>query len=84
MTKLGVQEEYKHSKMVHSSGGQVELDLYMEELKLAFEYQGVQHYKPVHAMCIDLATQNTRDREKREFCKEVQIFTNLICRMESR
>jgi hypothetical protein len=38
---------------------------------LAVEYQGEQHYKPVHWTGIDFEAQQRRDAEKRKACKEV-------------
>jgi len=70
-----VEENYKHPKMKHASTEQpMDLDVYMEELKLAFEYQGQQHYEPVYGLNTDLETQRIKDREKREACKEVQFY----------
>lgn len=52
--------------------GRLELDGYNDELKLAFEYQGEQHYKPVfHYQTWDsvMKTQE-RDRRKKKLCKQ--------------
>lgn len=53
------------------SGRPIELDVYLPELQLAFEYQGEQHYKPLHWVS-DLTAQQKRDYEKQEACKKVK------------
>jgi len=56
--------------MTHpSSGKSMELDVYIEDIKLAIEYHGVQHYAPVYIMNTNFETQQIRDKEKREACK---------------
>jgi hypothetical protein len=49
----------------------MELDGYSEELKLAFEYQGYQHYSKAHfhRTSEDFAWQQQRDQEKRDLCR---------------
>ena len=66
-----MEEDYKHPKMFHSTGCHVELDVYIESLKLAFEYQGEQHYRPIHGMGTNYEGQQIRDEEKREACIQV-------------
>ncbi len=56
--------------------GRVEFDGYCEELKIAFEYQGFQHYKHHHIWHKGkrtLEAQKTRDRKKEEFSREKKI-----------
>jgi hypothetical protein len=53
------------------NGRNLELDGWNKDLKLAFEYQGVQHYKfwpRFHRSMKDFEDQLQRDREKRELC----------------
>ena len=66
-----MEEDYKHPDLIHSSGHNIELDVYIEALKLAAEYQGEQHYKPIYWTGLDFAQLQTRDEEKRRACKEV-------------
>lgn len=53
----------------------LELDIYLPELKLAFEYQGQQHYKPVKAWGGDKAFKalKQRDARKKELCQQLGI-----------
>src|SRR5689334_21113318 len=64
--------------MFHSSGRSMELDVYIESLKLATEYQGEQHYQNIFAARSELSTQQAIDKEKREACKQVQRAASLI------
>lgn len=57
----------------NSRGFQMELDGYNEELKLAFEYQGVQHYKQSH-WGTNLKQRQADDRYKRELCEEMGVL----------
>ena len=66
-----MEEDYKHPQLVHSSGHTMELDVYIEPLKLAVEYQGQQHYSPSYWTGKDFAQQLMRDEEKRKACKQV-------------
>ena len=52
-----------------------ELDGYCSELNIAFEYQGVQHYKEMyfHRLGRDLKTQQERDKQKRNMCNKLGI-----------
>ena len=62
-----VEEDHKQAEMVHSSSEKpMELDLYIDRLRLALEYQGEHHYKPVYRLGYDFATQQQRDKEKQD------------------
>ena len=69
-----MEEDYKHPDIPHSTGRAIELDLYIEELKLAAEYQGEHHYKPLYWTGVDYAAQKRRDEEKRKGCREVKFL----------
>ena len=63
-------EDYSHPVMIHSTGEHLELDVFIEELKLVFEFQGKQHYSPVYWRS-DVEAQKRRDKEKRGICLQV-------------
>lgn len=67
-----MEENYKHPALVHLSRFKMQLDIWIPALKVAFEYQGEQHYKPVHWMGKDLAQQQTRDEEKKRARTQVK------------
>ena len=56
----------------------LELDIFIEELKVGIEYQGLQHFKPIdHWGGIKaLQKQKARDKKKREICSSLGI--NLV------
>ena len=67
-------EDYQHPKLIHSTGHKMELDIHIKPLKLAVEYQGEQHYRPVGQWTRNFSQQQTRDAEKKRACKEVMSF----------
>ena len=69
-----IEEDYKHPKLLHQSEFNMELDIYVEDLKLAVEYQGEHHYKPVYYSSTDLEAQRIKDEEKRRACKQVEYL----------
>ena len=50
------------------------LDVYIEELKLGFEYQGEQHYKAMYWTARDFESQVKSDEDKRRACKQVTRY----------
>jgi hypothetical protein len=65
-----------HKQIINPKTSQpLQLDCYSEELKLAFEYNGAQHYQPVELFGGQEAfeQQKYRDDIKRERCKQLGI-----------
>ncbi len=63
--------------LVNSRGNKMELDGYSKELSLAFEYQGVQHYKKngfFHRDNDSLKQRINDDKLKKKVCKSKGIF----------
>jgi len=57
--------------LLSAAGAPMELDAYNEQLALAMEYQGIQHYKPVLKFKLDscrVAEVQERDRLKESIC----------------
>jgi hypothetical protein len=51
----------------------MQLDIFIPSLSLAFEYQGIQHYKDVHTFGITASEYAIRDEQKRQQCKDLGI-----------
>lgn len=55
--------------------GGLELDVYIEDLKIGIEYQGIQHYKPIKHWGGKEALEKVKGRDKRKkmICKQLGI-----------
>jgi hypothetical protein len=67
-----VEEDFFHPDLCFSSGQRMQLDVFVPEYSLAFEYQGRQHYWDVFVLGSQWHYEQ-RDREKREACHEKGI-----------
>ena len=72
------QEVIRHYRPPWLNG--LELDVYIPELKLAFEYQGQQHFHSIKAWGGDkaLAQLKLRDKTKKEICNRLSLMLVLI------
>eukprot|EP01027_Heterolobosea_sp_BB2_P000282 GEZU01000413.1.p1 GENE.GEZU01000413.1~~GEZU01000413.1.p1 ORF type:complete len:468 (+),score=89.89 GEZU01000413.1:405-1808(+) len=67
-------EEYMHPDLTFEGGELVEFDIYLPSLKLAFEYQGEQHYEHVPVFSgSSNGHQQRRDEQKAEICQRAGI-----------
>jgi hypothetical protein len=63
-------ENYQHEDLIwNGTDRKMQLDVYLPNERLAFEYQGQQHYYNVHALGT-LWLQREKDKEKREACEQ--------------
>jgi Zn finger protein HypA/HybF involved in hydrogenase expression len=66
----------KPNWLLSEKGFPMELDGYCEKLKIAFEYQGIEHYQPIELFKIDkerLKQIQIRDKLKHDICKKNDI-----------
>jgi hypothetical protein len=78
MKIIEIIENYKDSKFQRVNGTIIELDIYLPEEKLAFEYQGQHHFYDIHYLGSKWSQQQ-RDNEKKQRCIEngitlIEIF----------
>ena len=75
-------KQHRPDWLKYTTGCNLELDYYCEELKLAFEYNGEQHYKyrpRFHNNNIEnFYKQQERDKFKEQRCKEEGIYLIII------
>lgn len=78
-----IHENHRPEWMQSATGGRLELDFYIEELGIAFEVQGRQHFEFVpffHKTYYDFECQQERDEEKRSLCLEAGItLYEVVC-----
>eukprot|EP01121_Diplochlamys_sp_Union-15-3_P011347 TRINITY_DN3277_c0_g1_i2.p1 TRINITY_DN3277_c0_g1~~TRINITY_DN3277_c0_g1_i2.p1 ORF type:complete len:158 (-),score=17.55 TRINITY_DN3277_c0_g1_i2:6-479(-) len=65
-------ENYVDNAWRYESGKQIELDIYIPTMKLAFEYQGAQHYHD-NFMFGPSVMYKEIDKEKRDYCNKMGI-----------
>ncbi len=90
LPEFTIRENYKPQWLVSSDGARLELDFYIEELKVAFEVQGNQHFVYVehfHKTYENFKIQKRRDEEKKDLCygnkvKLIEIFTSTDAEIE--
>ena len=63
-----------------NSGKKIEIDIFLPELKIGFEYQGEQHYKPIPIFGGKKGFEKTlrRDKEKMSLCTNAGIKLYLV------
>jgi len=64
-----VHEDYIHQHLYFKSGQNIQFDVFLEQEKLAFEYQGEQHFRDIYALGSPQWKYVERDEEKRVECK---------------
>lgn len=80
-----IRENFRPDWLMSSNCTRLELDFYIEELKIAFEVQGAQHYEFValfHGDEDGFEKQKQRDEEKKNLCygagiKLIEIFSSM-------
>jgi hypothetical protein len=60
--------------LVNNSGRAMELDGYCEELGLAFEHQGLQHYETITSFSENIEAVQKRDEIKKNLCNKFNII----------
>lgn len=84
-----IRENYRPDWLMSSNLTRLELDFYIEELKIAFEVQGNQHHTFIpffHANYSEFEQRKQYDREKRDLCdgagvRLIEIFTFVDARV---
>lgn len=77
-----IKENYRPSWLVSPNGTVMELDFYIEELKVAFEIQGAQHFSFIpffHKDYSDFQKRKLYDAEKKNLCYGAGINLVEIC-----
>lgn len=83
---LTIRENIRPEWLINSKGQRLELDFYIEELSVAFEIQGEQHYRFVphfHQTYTAFLDQLSRDRDKKDLCKSLNIrLYEITCELD--
>ena len=66
-------EDYYHSEISRQSGFPVQFDVYLVDRKIAFEYQGEQHYEDIPSTFSPIEIYQHRDFEKQNLCNQFGI-----------
>jgi hypothetical protein len=69
--EMVIRENIRPGWLVSRNGTKLELDLYLEEMNVAIEIQGIQHYEftpRFHKTYQDFIDQKDRDEQKRNLC----------------
>jgi len=64
--------------LLNSRGNKMELDGYSKELNIAFEHQGMQHYKQVSIFTYNLEQRQLDDIRKKRLCEEKGVRLIII------
>jgi formylmethanofuran dehydrogenase subunit E len=66
-------KKFKPKWLKNSRGYQMELDGYNQELKIGFEYQGIQHFKQIGIYKSDIELRKIDDARKLELCRQHDV-----------
>lgn len=79
-----VKEMFPKSEVIHHYRGSelegLEIDVYIKDKKIGFEYNGLQHYKPIKHFGGKESLKKTKERDKRklELCESLGIELHVI------
>jgi hypothetical protein len=79
-----VKELFPSSQVIHHYRGKelegLEIDVFVKEKKIGFEYNGLQHYKPIKHFGGKVSLNKTKERDKRkkELCNRLGIELHII------
>lgn len=78
--------KYRAKWLISPNGGRMELDGFCEKLNIAFEYNGLQHYKSVSLFNKEKSLEDIQqyDEHKLNLCKEKGIATIIIPTLHSK
>jgi hypothetical protein len=77
-----IRENYRPDWLISSDGTHLELDFFVEEIKMAFEVQGGQHFEYIpffHKDEADFKKRRRHDAEKRTLCYGQRVKLIEIC-----